>query len=158
MEKYTLPLMKKYLADLLKQIDSTSTTDLEGVDREWCLDLWNRLKNKYKIAKRWKRYVILPPTPEKKKHYQTLLEKFNIDPTYLNLYDWNSKQTNKENFFKVYYAAIAHLPKFDQTHLKKIKYYSERSTPWLNLDGITRYNMSKESKDFILKLSEIFIA
>lgn len=157
MKKYALSIMKKYLADLLKQIDPTSTTDLEGYDKEDCLELWSWLKDKYRIVKRWNKYVILPPTSEKK-HYQVLLEKFNIDPEPLHLKEWISKQTTKENFFKVYNKAIEHLPGKDQVHLKKIKYYSERSTPRLRLDGITRYNMSQESKEFILKLSEIFIA
>lgn len=158
MKKYTLSVMKKYLTDLLKRIDPNSNPNLEGFDREDCLDLWSRLKNKYRIIKRGNRYIVVPPEPEKKKHYQTLSEKFNIDLLPLHIQEWISKQTTKENFFKVYNAAIAHLPKEDQVHLRKIKYYSERSTPRLHLDTITRYYLSKESKDFILKLSEIFIA
>lgn len=158
MKKYTLPVMKKYLTDLLKRIDPDSNPNLEEFDREDCLDLWSRLKNKYRIIKRGNRYIVVPPEPEKKKHYYTLSEKFNIDLEPLHLKEWRSKQTTKENFFKVYNKAIEHLPDRDQAHLRKIKYYSERSTPRLHLDAITRYYLSQESKDFILKLSEIFIA
>ena len=158
MKKYTTPIMKKYLTDLLKRIDPTSTPNLEGLSREECLDLWYGLKDRYEIMKRGNRYVILQPDPEKKKHYEVLLEKFNIDSTWLNLKSFISKKANKENFFKVYNKAIEHLPDRDQKHLKKIKYYSERSTPRLYLDGITIYNLSQESKEFIMKLWEIFIA
>lgn len=158
MKKYTLPIMKKYLTEILHQVDPDSTLSLEGYDKEDCLELWSWLKDKYRIEKRWNKYVILPLTPEKKKHYEVLLEKFDIDPSSLDLREGISKKTTKENFFKVYDVAIAHLPKKDQVYLKKIKYYSERSTPRLHLDAFTRYNLSQESKDFILKLSEIFIA
>lgn len=159
MKKYSLPVMKKYLTELLKKIDSEdfNSINLEEFDEGDCLDLWNKLKNKYRIMKRGNRYVVLPPEPEKKKHYQTLSEKFNIDLSPLHIKEWISKQTNKENFFKVYNAAIAYLPDKDQVHLRKIKYYSERSTPRLNLDAFTRYNLSQESKEFIMKLWEIFI-
>lgn len=81
MKKYTTPIMKKYLTDLLKRIDPTSTPNLEGLSREECLDLWYGLKDRYEIMKRGNRYVILQPDPEKKKHYEVLLEKFNIDST-----------------------------------------------------------------------------
>ena len=158
MKKYTTPIMKKYLTDLLKRIDPNSNPSLEGFSREECLDLWYGLKDRYMIVKRWNKYVVLPPEPEKKKHYEVLLEKFDIDSTWLNLKSFISKKANKENFFKVYNKAIEHLPDKDQVHLKKIKYYSERSTPWLCLDAFTIYNLSKESKEFIMKLWEIFIA
>lgn len=158
MKKYSLPIMKKYLTEILHQVDPDSTSNLEGYDREDCLELWSWLKDKYRITKRWNKYVILPPETEEKKHYQVLLEKFNINSSSLDLREWISKQTTKENFFKVYNAVIAHLPEKDQVHLRKIKYYSERSTPRLHLDAFTRYNLSQESKGFILKLSEIFIA
>lgn len=157
MEKYTTHYMKIYLADLLDQAGSYDHIDLEELDRQQCIDLWYHLKSKYKILKRKERYVIISELPKTKKHYETLLEKFNIKPESLPLVK-PCKKSDKKNFHIVYDKIISTLPKFDREAVKKIKYYSERSTPRLYVDGITRFNMSQAWKDFISKLSEIFIA
>ena len=157
MGKYTTYYMKIYLADLLEQIGNPANIDLEDFERSQCIDLWYRFKSKYRILKKKGRYVIVPPEPDKRTHCQTLLEKFNIPPGSISLLP-QSRKNNKENFFRAYNFIISRLPESDRVHLREIKYYSEVATPWLNLNAVTKSNLSQAWKDFILKLSEIFIA
>lgn len=44
--------MKKYLTEILHQVDPDSAPSLEGYDKEDCLELWSWLKDKYRIEKR----------------------------------------------------------------------------------------------------------
>lgn len=144
--------LKRYLENMFMQ--ARTPINLDSFNRSECLELWERLKNKYRIIKDNNKYILNLHSidEDEDKYYRKLLKDFFIPPLPLPLEEWK----DYKNFKVVYEQIIFNLPDSDKKIFRKVRYFWERKPPRLKITDKQKLNLSQKWKDILKKLSEIF--